>query len=102
MPTLDTGEHVPATYLAREASCLGDMFRRRAERSADIAAIYQKADGRWQGITWAEFFDAASRVAGELDRMGVSPGDRVAILGPTRAPWCIYDMDGESVEWKRR
>jgi long-chain acyl-CoA synthetase len=73
------------------------MFRRRAEVSRHKPAIYEKSGGRWQATTWGEFYRKASAAARGLTAIGIGRGDRVAILGPTQAPWAIYDMAAQLV-----
>ena len=90
-----TGPHLPATYLAAESTTVGDMFRRRAERSPAKPAIYEKRLGRWEPITWGELYDRARRIAAGLTALGLERGDRVAILGPTQLPWALYDMGSQ-------
>ncbi len=92
---LPTGPHVPVHYLASGSRTVGDMFRRRADTSRHKPAIYEKRAGRWQAITWGEFYERSRAVARGLVEAGVKPGERVAILGPTRAPWAIYDMGAQ-------
>ena len=89
---LSTGPHVPVKYMAHEARTVGDMFRRRAERSKNWPAIYTKKGGRWEPTTWGTFYDSASKVAKGLRDLGLERGERVAILGPTQPPWAFYDM----------
>jgi long-chain acyl-CoA synthetase len=89
---LPTGPHEPVVSLAGASRTVGDMFRRRAELSARRAAIYEKRDGRWEALSWAALYERARHVAGGLARLGLEEGERVAILGPTRSPWAVYDM----------
>ncbi len=92
---LPTGPHLPARYLASQARTLGDLFRRRAELSPHKPAIYEKQGGSWRATTWGEFHEHARKVAAGLIAHGVARGERVAILGATRAPWAIYDMGAQ-------
>ncbi len=92
---LQSGPHVPVTYVAREVSTLGGLFRLRVKRSRTQPAIFEKRDDRWQETTWQQFYDQARAVAKGLLDLGLKPGDRVAILGPTRARWAIYDMGAQ-------
>jgi long-chain acyl-CoA synthetase len=92
---LETGPHVPVSFVARDVLTLGDMFRRRVRLSGRRPAIYEKRDGRWQPLSWQEFYDGARRVAAGLLRLGLAHGDRVAILGPTRSPWGRFDMGAQ-------
>jgi long-chain acyl-CoA synthetase len=90
--------HVPVRRITPNATSLGDLFRRRAKASATAAAIYEKrAPGSWEKITWGGFYDRARRAARGLVSLGVDKGDRVAILGPTHAPWAILDMASQLV-----
>ncbi len=89
---LNTGPHVPVVYLAKEVTTLGAMFRLRAKRSPNSAAIFEKQGTEWHETTWEQFYDQARQVAQGLLDLGLKAGDRVAILGPTKAPWAIYDM----------
>src|SRR5438046_3049029 len=92
---LPTGPHVPVVHLAREARTVGEMLRLRAERGAARPAVYEKRDGAWVGATWAEFHRRASAVARGLVELGLAPGERVAILGPTSAAWGAFDMGAQ-------
>ncbi|MCA9695659.1 MAG: long-chain fatty acid--CoA ligase, partial [Myxococcales bacterium] len=89
---LTTGPNLPVVHLSREAKTVGDMFRKRARASADYPAFHTKRDGAWVATSWREFFEQASAVARGLVALGLEPGDRVGILGPTLAPWAIQDM----------
>ncbi|MCA9516133.1 MAG: AMP-binding protein, partial [Myxococcales bacterium] len=93
---IETGLHLPVTVVASEARSLGEMFRLRARRSGDAAAIFSKdGAGRWQETSWRGFYEAAARVAAGLDGLGLALGDKVAILGDTKAPWAIHDMGAQ-------
>ncbi len=92
---LDLGPGLPVRLTASNARTVGDMFWLRAARSATRPALLHKVDGRWQTLTWADFYDRATRVAKGLRDIGVRPADRVAILGPTQPAWAIYDLGAQ-------
>ncbi|MCA9540509.1 MAG: long-chain fatty acid--CoA ligase [Myxococcales bacterium] len=92
---LETAPHVPCAYLAGESRTLGDMFKRRVARSGEYAAFFHKVDGHWQPTSWKRWHDRAVRVAAGLARRGLAPGDRVAVLGPTRPEWALYEMGAQ-------
>ncbi|MCA9718581.1 MAG: long-chain fatty acid--CoA ligase [Myxococcales bacterium] len=92
---LKTGPDIPAIPLARESRTLGDMFLRRARKSDERPAMYVKRGGEWRPISWAEFAADARKAARGLVELGLAPGERVAILGPTQTPWCVYDMGAQ-------
>lgn len=92
---LTTGTHVPATFLANDSRTLADLFARRVERSGEVTAFFGKEVGRWIATTWRAFDRLAAQVAAGLVELGLEPGDRVAILGPTQAPWAYYDIGAQ-------
>jgi len=84
----------PIRHVARESETLAELFRCRCERSGPFPSLYEKeqVDGEWRGITWSDFYDRAARAASGLVDLDLDLGDRVAILGPTRIAWGVYDM----------
>ena len=78
--------------LASESRTVGDMFMRRAKASASKPAVYEKKAGRWKAMTWGDLYEAARRVASGIAELGLEPGERCAILGPTKPQWGIYDL----------
>jgi long-chain acyl-CoA synthetase len=92
---IQTGPHVPVRRITPNATSLGDLFRRRARATPDAPAIYEKVGGAWAGTTWGAFYDRARSAARGLIELGVQKGERVAILGPTHAPWAILDMGAQ-------
>ena len=89
---LHSGPHRPVTIIAQQARTLGDLFKRRAQVSGERPASYEKAQGCWQTMSWSEFYRRAAQAAHGLQQLGVKRGERVAILGPTRSTWAIFDM----------
>jgi long-chain acyl-CoA synthetase len=63
-----------------------------AERSAGQEALRYWADGAWHPLTWGELADRVRGIAAGLIALGVGPGDRVALMSPTRAEWTIADL----------
>ncbi|HSI92770.1 MAG TPA: long-chain fatty acid--CoA ligase [Jiangellaceae bacterium] len=49
-------------------------------------------DGSWQEFTWSELARQVRSVAAGLVSRGVAPGDRVAIMSPTRMEWTVADL----------
>jgi len=46
----------------------------------------------WVGVTWEEVAAQVRAFAGYLDKHGIRPGDRVAILSENRPEWAIADL----------
>lgn len=95
--TLDTGPRAPTRPLAGEARTLGDLFRRRVAAHPDRPAHFDKRGGQWHPTSWQRWFDQAARAAGGFERLGVEPGDRVAISGPTRPEWAIHEVGAQLI-----
>jgi len=91
----ELGPEIPTRPTAARARTVGEMFWLRAARSATLPALYHKEGGRWVATTWAELYAATTRVAKGLQDLGLSRGDRVAVLGPTQPPWAIYDLGAQ-------
>ena len=94
---IPTGPDVPVRRITPRARTLGELFRLRAQTTPNAAAIYEKHGAQWVRTTWGQFYDHARRAARGLADLGVERGDRVAILGPTRASWAILDMASQLV-----
>ncbi len=62
------------------------------ERQADKTAILYNRKGHWLETTWSGYLELVERAAAGLHRLGVKPGDRVAILARTRPEWAYCDM----------
>ena len=89
---LETGPHICVTNFAAKATTVPDMFVQRAQDAADRPAFFHKQDGTWVPTSWRQWHDRAAEVAGGLARLGIAAGDCVAILGPTRPNWAIFDI----------
>ena len=76
---------------------LGEVLHLRAEATPDSPAAFQKKEGRWKQWTWKELYHEALCAAQGLRDLGVEPGGRIAILGPTHVEWAIFDLGGHLV-----
>ncbi|MBX7193269.1 MAG: long-chain fatty acid--CoA ligase [Sandaracinaceae bacterium] len=94
MTLLFDGPAIPVHGTAAGARTIGDMFRRRAARSASSPAFFEKRSGMFLPVTWDEAYRRAARVARGLLSLA-KPGDRVAICGPTQVPWATYDLGAQ-------
>ncbi len=71
---------------------LVSLFLARAAEKGDAPFLWAKRDGEWRSTSWA---DAARQVAGlaaSLKRIGLQPGDRVALVSENRPEWLISDL----------
>jgi long-chain acyl-CoA synthetase len=83
---------LPALYEVPADGNLTDLIRRNAVRHADEPVISRKVGGEWLDVTAAEFLTEVRMVAKGLIASGVAPGDRVALMSPTRYEWTLLDF----------
>lgn len=71
---------------------LPDMLRQNASRLKGRIALKFRKQGHFVTLSYEQYYERALMVARGLKKMGVTPGDRVAILSENRAGWVIADM----------
>ena len=69
-----------------------DMLRNNAEKFGSRLALKYRKQGVFVTLTYAAYYERALMVSRGLGKMGVKPGDRIAILSENRAGWVIADM----------
>jgi long-chain acyl-CoA synthetase len=77
---------------AAGARTIAGMLPLAAERHADSVALMTKRAGEWTGVSYAEVGRIVTEVALGLLDLGLSKGDRVAILCDTRPEWTYVDF----------
>src|SRR5919197_3443831 len=71
---------------------LVDLFEATAAQRAGLRATKEKRNGRWVETSWAELARRARDIADGLPSIGVSKGDRVAVLGDTTTEWILAEL----------
>ena len=69
-----------------------DMLRSNATEFRNRLALKYRKQGVFVTLTYAAFYERVLMVSRGLGKMGVKPGDRIAILSENRAGWVIADM----------
>ena len=54
--------------------------------------LMKKVQGKFQGTTYREFKDETENFAFGLSKLGVKPGDKIAIISENRPEWVYSDM----------
>jgi len=70
---------------------LVDLFFEAVDEHGDHPALASYGSGDWPSISYVEVLDRVRRVAGALGELGLSRGDRAAILSPNRPEWALAD-----------
>jgi long-chain acyl-CoA synthetase len=68
------------------------MFLTRAREKGDAPFLWAKRSGAWQSISWNEAARQVAALATSLRRIGIKPGDRVALVSENRPEWLIADL----------
>ncbi len=71
---------------------LNRMFLNRIEEGGDSVRYLVPRDGTWEPMTYREVGSAVREMANGMMALGLSRGDKVAILSSTRAEWCLADI----------
>ena len=58
----------------------------------DRPALRSKLSGRWSTTTWRAYRNEVMTVARGFMRLGLEPGQAVAILGKSRHEWFVADL----------
>src|SRR4051794_9164280 len=68
------------------------LFLTRAEAKGDAPFLWDKREGEWRSISWNEAARQVASLAASLKRIGLEPGDRVALVSENRPEWLISDL----------
>jgi long-chain acyl-CoA synthetase len=71
---------------------LVSLFLTRAEEKGLAPFLWARRDGEWQPISWREAARQVAALAVSLKRIGLEPGDRVALVSENRPEWLIADL----------
>lgn len=69
-----------------------DMLRSNATQFSSRPAVKYRKQGAFVTLTYAAYYERVLMVARGLGKIGVKPGDRIAILSENRVGWVIADM----------
>ena len=72
------------------------ILRENANRLSDRTAISYKKHGSFLSMTYEEFYERVLLLARGLCKVGMKPGDKVAIFSENRLGWAISDFGIQS------
>lgn len=73
------------------------ILRKHAVEFSTRSAVRYKREGQWVSLNYADFYQRILMAARGLRKLGVAPGDRVAIFSENRAGWVIADLAIQTV-----
>ncbi len=73
-------------------SNLATMLFEQAAIYGDKPFLWEKLQGKYQPVSWAQAAEQVAAVAKSLQAQGVEPGDRVALVCENRPLWLISDF----------
>lgn len=76
------------------ALTLDGLFRERVQRTPDLIAYkaYNEQHANWREYSWAQIDRQVARWQAALEKDGVQPGDRVAVMLRNSPEWVIFDQ----------
>ncbi|MBI2296211.1 MAG: long-chain fatty acid--CoA ligase [Betaproteobacteria bacterium] len=87
--------NAPAHVIPVEAAVtLDGLFRERVKRTPDLVAYrhFNEQHGNWRDYTWAQINHQVARWQAALEKDGLKPGDRVAVMLRNSPEWVAYDQ----------
>jgi long-chain acyl-CoA synthetase len=75
-----------------ECRSLPAMFFDEAARQGDKPFLWAKHEGAYRSVSWAEAARDVRRLARGLAALGITRGERVAIVAENRPEWAIADF----------
>jgi len=76
------------------AATLDGLLRERVKRTPELVAYraHNEAHNNWRDHTWAQVDRQVARWQSALERDGLKPGDRVAVMLRNSPEWVMYDQ----------
>ncbi|MBI4195087.1 MAG: long-chain fatty acid--CoA ligase [Betaproteobacteria bacterium] len=76
------------------AVTIDGLFRERVKRTPGLVACrhFNEHHGNWRDYTWEQIGHQVARWQAALERDGLKPGDRVAVMLRNSPEWVIFDQ----------
>ena len=75
-----------------DAATLAQLFERQARKYGERCLLKDKHHKQWRDHSWRDLTHTIVRLRAGLIRLGIKPGDRVAILADNGPHWVIFDQ----------
>src|ERR1700693_4764470 len=74
------------------AATIAEAFQLQAEKYGVRPFLKDKQQKTWREHSWTSLNDRVKRLRGGLARIGIEPGDRIAILAENGPHWVVFDQ----------
>ena len=78
-------------------STICDSVAKMSSRPQGKPAYRTKVRGRWNDVSWSEYYEQIQSIACSLLDLGLKPGDKLALMSNTRWEWSVTDFATMSV-----
>ncbi len=78
--------------MERKFNTLAEMYRRSIKEFADRRFLGTKEHGQYKYLTYREFGDIVEKARGGLASLGVTKGDRVAVISDNSLQWAAMAL----------
>lgn len=78
--------------MSMEVKRLFDAPYYQLEKFPTDVALSAKIDGKWVSTSTQQWVDQANLVSKGLLKLGIGPGDKIALISNNRPEWCIADI----------
>lgn len=75
-----------------EAKTLVEMFQEVVKKHGQKTSLMKKVEGEFKGFSYQEFGERVKNFALGLASLGVTQGDRIALISENRPEWAISDF----------
>ncbi|HQL42747.1 MAG TPA: long-chain fatty acid--CoA ligase [Spirochaetota bacterium] len=75
-----------------EEKTINQVFKDRVQKYGSRIALEKKLNGKWDSVSWEDYYKRAAYVGLALKDMGLQKGDRVSLLSENRLEWLYTDM----------
>src|ERR1700676_457830 len=78
--------------MSSAAATIALTFEQQAQKYGARAFLKDKHQKAWRDHSWSGLNDLAMKLRGGLSRIGIEPGDRVALLAENGPHWVVFDQ----------
>ena len=75
---------------------IAGLIPRAAAQHGEKTAVRHKREGSWHDVSYTELAETVQEIGLGLIDLGLQPGERISILGNTRAEWSYADLAATS------